>query len=207
MAEKNEETRETIPEREAQANEAVAAADASAATGDSADAAAAPRPKPASKGGPTRREQLEAKRAERQAAAGRRTPRTPEERAAERRQRRAELAKQRRAYRARAKAKRTEARTSEPAREADQAPEHGPGRPKTRQGVVVSAKPDKTIAVRVDVAKRHRRYRKILRTSTTLHAHDERNAAHEGDTVRIVECRPMSRSKRWRLVDILERAR
>jgi small subunit ribosomal protein S17 len=76
-----------------------------------------------------------------------------------------------------------------------------------RQGVVVSAKPDKTITVRIDVARRHRRYRKILRTSTTLHAHDERNDAHEGDTVRIVECRPLSRSKRWRLVEILERAR
>jgi small subunit ribosomal protein S17 len=61
--------------------------------------------------------------------------------------------------------------------------------------------------VRIDVARRHRRYRKILRTSTTLHAHDERNDAHEGDTVRIVECRPMSRTKRWRLVEILERAR
>jgi small subunit ribosomal protein S17 len=76
-----------------------------------------------------------------------------------------------------------------------------------RQGVVVSAKPDKTITVRIDVARRHRRYRKILRSSTTLHAHDERNDAHEGDTVRIVECRPMSRTKRWRLVEILERAR
>ena len=76
-----------------------------------------------------------------------------------------------------------------------------------RQGIVVSAKPDKTITVRIDVARRHQRYRKILRTSTTLHAHDERNDAHEGDTVRIVECRPMSRTKRWRLVEILERAR
>jgi small subunit ribosomal protein S17 len=61
--------------------------------------------------------------------------------------------------------------------------------------------------VRIDVARRHRRYRKILRTSTTLHAHDERNDAHEGDTVRVVECRPLSRTKRWRLVEILERAR
>jgi small subunit ribosomal protein S17 len=84
---------------------------------------------------------------------------------------------------------------------------HGPGRPKVRQGIVISAKPDKSISVRIDVARRHRRYRKILRSSTTLHAHDERNDAHEGDTVRIVECRPLSRSKRWRLVEILERAR
>ena len=79
--------------------------------------------------------------------------------------------------------------------------------PKVRQGVVVSDKADKTITVRVDVARRHRRYGKILRTSTTLHAHDERNDANEGDTVRVVECRPMSRTKRWRLVEVLERAR
>ena len=46
-----------------------------------------------------------------------------------------------------------------------------------------------------------------LRTSNTLHAHDERNDAHEGDTVRVVECRPMSRTKRWRLLEVLERAR
>ena len=82
-----------------------------------------------------------------------------------------------------------------------------PGRPKTRQGVVVSAKGDKTITVRIDVVQRHRRYRKILRHTVKLHAHDERNVAAEGDTVRIVECRPMSRTKRWRLTDVLERAR
>ena len=76
-----------------------------------------------------------------------------------------------------------------------------------RQGVVVSDKADKTIVVRVDVARRHRRYHKILRTSTTLHVHDERNDAHAGDTVRVQECRPMSRTKRWRLLEVLERAR
>ena len=76
-----------------------------------------------------------------------------------------------------------------------------------RQGVVVSAKGDKTITVRIDVVQRHRRYRKILRSTVKLHAHDERNTAAEGDTVRIVECRPMSRTKRWRLTEVLERAR
>src|SRR5205807_8770844 len=81
------------------------------------------------------------------------------------------------------------------------------GRPKTRQGVVVSAKPDKTITVRIDLTRRHRHYKKIVRGSTTLHAHDERNEAHEGDTVRVMESRPLSRTKRWRLVEILERAR
>ena len=85
--------------------------------------------------------------------------------------------------------------------------QHGPGKPKVRQGVVVSDKADKTITVRIDVTRRHRLYKKTIRESTTLHAHDERNDAHEGDTVRIVESRPMSRSKRFRLVEVLERAR
>ncbi len=76
-----------------------------------------------------------------------------------------------------------------------------------RQGVVVSDKAEKTIVVRVDIARRHRRYHKILRSSITLHVHDERNDAHAGDTVRVQECRPMSRTKRWRLLEVLERAR
>jgi len=169
--------------------------------------AEAPKPKPAPKSGPSRSEKLDAKRAERQAAAGRRKPRTPEERDAERRVRRAALAKQRRAYRQKLKTKKAEARRTAPPAEEQQAPEHGPGRPKVRQGVVVSDKAEKTITVRIDVVKRHRRYHKILRSSVRLRAHDERNDAHEGDTVRVVECRPMSRSKRWRLVEVLERAR
>ena len=131
------------------------------------------------------------------------SPSTPEERQAAR----VHKAAQRSRYRAKLKERRAATKVEAPARDADQAPEHGPGRPKVRQGVVISAKPDKTISVRIDVVRRHRRYRKILRTSMTLHAHDERNDAHEGDTVRIMECRPMSRTKRWRLVEILERAR
>ena len=85
--------------------------------------------------------------------------------------------------------------------------EHGPGRPKVRQGVVVSDRADKTIVVRVDVAKRHRRYGKIMRTSTKLHAHDATNDAGAGDTVRLIESRPLSATKRWRLVEVVERAR
>ena len=81
------------------------------------------------------------------------------------------------------------------------------GRPKSRQGVVVSDKADKTITVRVDTSRRHRRYKKIVRLSKTLHAHDEGNEAHEGDLVRVIETRPLSATKRWRLVEILERAR
>jgi small subunit ribosomal protein S17 len=72
---------------------------------------------------------------------------------------------------------------------------------------VVSDKADKTITVRIDIARRHRKYQKIVRSSTTLHAHDERNEANAGDTVRVVESRPLSRTKRWRLVEVLERAK
>ena len=134
-------------------------------------------------------------------------PKTAEERNAERLAARAHKAKLRRNYRERAKTKHAEARKGQTVPEPDQAPEHGPGRAKVRQGIVVSDKADKTIIVRVDVTRRHRRYGKIMRTSTKLHAHDERNDAGAGDTVRVVECRPMSRTKRWRLTDVLEKAK
>jgi small subunit ribosomal protein S17 len=117
------------------------------------------------------------------------------------------VAKQRRAYRARTKTKRAATRTAAPPREPDHAPEHGPGRAKVREGIVVSEKGEKTITVAINVVKRHQRYHKILRSTVKLYAHDERNDAHEGDTVRVQECRPMSRSKRWRLVEVVERAK
>ena len=145
-----------------------------------------------------------ARQAKAKAAAG---PRTLEDRLAERKAHREANAASRTRYRARLKAKRAEARASAPVAEEQHAAEHGPGRPKVRQGVVVSDKGDKTIVVRIDVARRHRRYQKILRSSTTLHVHDERNDAHAGDTVRVMECRPMSKTKRWRLTEVLERAR
>jgi small subunit ribosomal protein S17 len=85
--------------------------------------------------------------------------------------------------------------------------EHVEGTQKTRQGIVVSDKASKSITVRIDVARRHRRYSKIVRTSQTLHAHDEQSDAHIGDTVVIRECRPMSRLKRWRLVEVVARAK
>ena len=137
----------------------------------------------------------------------RQEPVSIEERAERRAAERKRKAAQRTRFRARAKQRRQAARAEAPVVEADHAPEHGPGRPKTRQGVVISAKPDKTISVRIDVARRHPRYHKIMRTSSTLHVHDERNDANEGDTVRVVETRPMSRTKRWRLVEVVERAR
>ena len=130
-----------------------------------------------------------------------------EKRRQERAERREKNAAARRRYRARQKEKRAAARAGGPPPPPPPPKEHGPGRPKVRQGVVTSAKADKTIVVRVDVTRRHRFYKKIIRESSTLHAHDERNEAHEGDLVRVVESRPMSRTKRWRLTDVLERSR
>ena len=132
---------------------------------------------------------------------------TIQKRVEEREQRRRKAAEQRRRRRAREREKAAAARAAAPPPPAPEAKEHGPGRPKVRQGVVVSDKADKTITVRIDVTRRHRTYKKIVRHSTTLHAHDERNDAHAGDTVRVVESRPLSRTKRWRLVEVVERAR
>lgn len=137
-------------------------------------------------------------------AAGR--PRSPEERQAERAAERAAKARARRAGRSQTRARAAERRSANPPAPAPPTG-HGPGRRKVRQGVVVSDKADKTIIVRIDMARRHRRYERIVRSSSTLHAHDEANDAHTGDTVRVVESRPLSRTKRWRLVDVLERAR
>lgn len=86
-------------------------------------------------------------------------------------------------------------------------PEHPRGRRQERQGTVVSSAADKTIVVRVDVVKLHPTYKKVIRRSTKLHAHDEQNAAKVGDVVRIVETRPLSRMKRWRLQEIVEEAK
>jgi small subunit ribosomal protein S17 len=86
-------------------------------------------------------------------------------------------------------------------------PEHARGRRQERQGTVVSAGSDKTIVVRVDVVKLHPRYKKVVKRSTRLHAHDEENQAKLGDVVRVVETRPLSRMKRWRLQEIVEAAK
>ena len=133
--------------------------------------------------------------------------RSPEERQAERvalrKQKAAARSRRRKQEREKARAARAEA----PAAEATAPREHGPGRPKTRTGIVVSDKADKTITVRIEDARRHRRYEKIVRSTSTLHAHDEANDAHEGDRVTVIESRPLSRTKRWRLVEVLERAK
>jgi small subunit ribosomal protein S17 len=81
------------------------------------------------------------------------------------------------------------------------------GRRQERRGVVVSDKGDKTIIVKVDVIKSHPKYKKVVRRAVKFHAHDEQNTAGIGDTVRIVETRPLSKTKRWRLAEIVEKAR
>jgi small subunit ribosomal protein S17 len=217
--ENNETTPEQAPAAEEPAVEAPAAADESPVAAEEAAAAAADGTEPeVSSGEPetaaaetpaapaapaapaepaappmTPQERRVATRAKR----GRRRASTPEERLEVRRQK--ATARRRRREQERAK-KTTKGEGTPPA-------EHGPGSPQVRMGKVVSDKADKTITVRIDIAKRHRRYRKIVRSSSTVHAHDERNDANEGDLVRVVECRPMSRTKRWRLVDVLERAK
>ncbi|MEP6973697.1 MAG: 30S ribosomal protein S17 [Actinomycetota bacterium] len=80
------------------------------------------------------------------------------------------------------------------------------GRRKVRTGVVVSDGMDKTVMVRIDRQVRHALYDKTVRRSSKLAAHDETNDAHVGDTVRVVETKPISKSKRWRVVEIVERA-
>ncbi|MCO5315847.1 MAG: 30S ribosomal protein S17 [Solirubrobacterales bacterium] len=81
------------------------------------------------------------------------------------------------------------------------------GKPKERQGLVVSDKSDKTITVQIDFAHRHKVYEKIVRRRHKIYAHDERNEASEGDVVRVIETRKLSKSKHWRLIEIVERAR
>ena len=78
---------------------------------------------------------------------------------------------------------------------------------KTRVGVVVSDKMDKTIVVAIRDNVRHPLYNKIVKKTYKLKAHDELNDAHIGDTVRVMETRPLSKDKRWRLVEIMERAK
>jgi small subunit ribosomal protein S17 len=165
-------------------------------------AAAAPAAEPQEALAPKERRQRS--RAAKAAKTKARPALTPEERHAERVSERAQKARLRRTARTKATAKHkaeAHSRTATPARE------HVVGQQKVRQGIVVSDKADKTITVRIDTARRHRRYEKIVRTSQTLHAHDESNDAHIGDTVIVREARPLSRTKRWRLVQVVERAK
>jgi small subunit ribosomal protein S17 len=200
MAETEDPTPETEAPSEAPVPEIEPTADAratsvsegasvsNAGTTDSAEAAPKPRRKPTAR-----------KKAPKQPAAL-----TPEQKREAKVQERRVKASQRRVQRERARVK---ARAARGEHQDAPAREHGSGKQKTRQGVVVSDRAQKTITVRIDVTHRHPRYSKIVRTSSTLHAHDEAAEAHIGDTVVIRECRPLSRTKRWRLVQVVERAK
>ncbi|MET0305800.1 MAG: 30S ribosomal protein S17 [Solirubrobacterales bacterium] len=125
---------------------------------------------------------------------------TPEERKAARLAERKRRGVERRKERAAAKKKKTPGTGTPPAEKDSNAA-------KIRQGIVVSDKGQKSITVRVDIVRRHPTYEKVIRRSRTLHAHDERNEAGEGDVVRVIETRPLSKTKRWRLVEVLEKAK
>ena len=129
-----------------------------------------------------------------------RAQQSPEERAGARGEARKQAVRRRAAYRAKRREKKERGTGTPPAER------RSAGR-KVRQGRVVSSKPDKTITVQIEIARRHPQYEKIVRRSRTLHAHDARNEAGDGDLVRVVETRPLSRTKRWRLVEILEKAK
>jgi small subunit ribosomal protein S17 len=205
------EAEERAAEPEPAAESQDAAGEPQAEAGKEADAAAPhPAPEPAQDLSPKER-----RRSARSRHSGEARPqRSPEERHADRLASRREKATRRRARRIQERAKRT-ARPARAGSAADGAqgaalaPVHAQaeGKRKVRQGIVISDRAEKTIVVRIDVARRHRRYEKIVRSSNTLHAHDENNDAHEGDVVRVIESRPLSKTKRWRLVEVLERAR
>jgi small subunit ribosomal protein S17 len=81
------------------------------------------------------------------------------------------------------------------------------GQRKVRTGVVVSDKMDKTVVIRIEQSVRHPVYHKTIRRTAKLTAHDEKGDAHVGDTVRVMETRPLSKTKRWRVIEVVERAK
>jgi small subunit ribosomal protein S17 len=183
--------------------------EAEQAQGDDADAVADDAEQPAAEApaqdedgagetdlGPKARRKLERSRA----SGPPRPSRTPSERAAERAERRRAAGESRRRYRAARRQQRGESGTGTPPAPGE------PGAKKVRQGTVVSAGANKTITVEIAVVRRHPTYEKVVRRTSKLRAHDEANEANEGDLVRVVESRPLSRTKRWRLLDVLERA-
>ena len=208
MSDESTEKTETTEEPQAEETQAPEAAAAEApAAAEAAPEAEAPAAAPAAEEAPAEPDPLddlpwkERRRVLRSREPHKAGPQqTIEERAAARAARRKLKAESRRKERAAMKAEH-EAGTGTPPAERESVAA------KVRQGIVVSNKGDKSITVRIDIARRHPTYEKIVRRSRTLHAHDERNEAGEGDVVRIVETRPLSKTKRWRLIDVVEKAR
>jgi small subunit ribosomal protein S17 len=191
-----------VPAEEAPAADEAPAEEAPAEEAPADEAPAAEAPEPEVEENPDTRPAHVIRKAEKRAARGPRRGGTFEERAEEKKKKAAARSRTRKNQRERrqAKLKDNPAKVTPPA-------EKAPGNMKVRQGTVTSAKADKTITVRIDTARRHKRYEKIVRSSSTLHAHDETNDAKAGDTVRVEECRPLSRLKRWKLVEVVERAK
>jgi small subunit ribosomal protein S17 len=196
MAEENENN-----EQQEQAEEQ-APADASAETEAPAEEAEAPAEEEEAPAAEEELSSKERRRLERSRASGPPGPQLgTDERAEQRRERRARAGERRGRYRRRLRERRTERGTGTPPAE------RVPGKRKVRLGTVVSSKASKTITVRINRARRDPTYEKVVRRSSTVHAHDERDEANEGDIVRVVETRPLSRTKRWRLLEVVERAR
>jgi small subunit ribosomal protein S17 len=192
---KKDETTEE-PQAEETVEEAPAAEETPAADAPAAEEAPAEEPNPEDDLPWKERRRLQKSRRQPRKA----NPSDPEERKTVRAEARKRKATLRRKQRAAAKDGHTPGTGTPPA-------ERDSNAAKVRQGIVISSKGDKSITVRIDIARRHRTYEKIVRSSTKLHAHDERNEAGEGDVVRVVETRPLSKTKRWRLVDVVEKAR
>jgi small subunit ribosomal protein S17 len=185
-------------EEEAPAEEETPAPEAEEAPVEEAEEASAAEEAPAEEElTPKQRRKLERSRAGGPAG----PQQSPEERASQRAERRRRAAVERGRYRRKRHERRGERRSGTPA------VERVAGKRKIRLGTVVSSRSAKTITVRIERARRDPGYEKVVRRSNTVHAHDERDEASEGDVVRVVETRPMSRTKRWRLLEIVERAR
>ncbi len=201
---------EEAPAEEAPAEEAAA----EEAPAEEAAAEEAPAEEPAAEEAPADEEAAEApaepvgpkaiRKAKRSAHTGEvKSQRSAEERHAERQ----EVRRAKAVARSRRRKQEREKRVTAGKREGTPPAEREVASVQVRQGIVTSTKAAKTITVRVDIAKRHPKYQKIVRSTKSLHAHDETNEAREGDFVRVIASRPMSATKRWRLVEILERAK
>ena len=197
---KRDETTEDAPQQDADAQSAGPVAEAPAEEGEEAPAEAAPAAEAAE---PNPEDELpwkEGRRLRKSRRPAKARSSDPGERRTERIEARKRKAALRRKQRAAAKEAHQPGTGTPPAERQSNAA-------KVRQGIVVSSKGDKSITVRIDIARRHPTYEKSVRRSRTLHAHDERNEAGEGDVVRVIETRPLSKTKRWRLVDVVEKAR
>jgi small subunit ribosomal protein S17 len=205
--EKNETTEETPEVEETVVETPAAEAEPEAPAGDTAapEAAAAPEAEAAAEPEAEAAEETpaEAPAAEAETAE---EPATADEPAAPAKKQRSRKHVPRSARRTRTKTVREKAATRKPITRTEK-PEGERGRRQERRGVVISDKGEKTIVVKVDVIKSHPKYKKVVRSTVKFHAHDEANTAGVGDTVRIVETRPLSKTKRWRLAEIVEKAR